>query len=496
MYKRKLTAFLRVLILTTVIISMILSLTSCELSVLTKLGMPALHNDKDSERLPSVPEDLTEHVFLKGRDMGPCLKLCGKAAFLCVFVTDGESTWTEDEMAAAKLEFENAASFISAEAERYGSAVEIAIAYAEGRAENIDTQSSIDTMLEKAGFGNEDMAREKMMKDAQAENGVIVLCYNSDERSFAEIGFSKMSNERMILYDCDCFTFVHEALHLFGAMDLYYPDNVEKSAMNILGDSIMREDVETVDELTAYLVGWTDQISDASLRFLRETSFLTFDMLNTAYTEETYTGYVENREIANFLYTGYVKTGIPDGKGKMFFENGDVYEGDFVFGKEHGYGVFTWADGDVYEGNFKDGKFDGHGYMTWAGGDTYEGDFVDGVRTGKGKITFANGDIYEGDFVDGVMSGYGTFSWISGDVYKGSFVDGHTDKGTLTYLNGDVYEGTLVDGAMSGYGTYRWTNGNVYEGYFENNAMNGTGTFTYSYGTSFTGTWKNGKYVG
>ena len=496
MSKKNLTVLSRMLILTAVIISMILSLASCGLDVLTELGMPALQNTEDAERLPSVPEELRKHVFLEGRARGSCRKLCGKAAFLCVFVTDGESTWTEDEMAAAKLEFENAASFITSEAERYGAEVQVVIAYAEGEAENPDAPDAVDRMLEKAGYGSESLATEKIMKDAQAESGVVVLCYNSNERSFAQMGLSETANERMTLYNADSFTFVHEAFHLFGAVDLYYPEEVKKAAVNAFGDSIMKENTEVVDSLTAYLIGWTDQIGNDALRFLRESSYLTAEMLADAYADETYTGYVESKSIANYVYTGQVKSGVPDGKGKMLFENGDAYEGDIVFGREHGHGVFTWANGDAYEGGFANGLPEGTGKLVWADGNVYEGDFADGTRTGKGTLTFANGDVYEGDFTDGVMTGQGKLTWISGDVYEGSFTDGHTDKGTLTYANGSVFEGTLVNGAIDGYGIYRWTNGDVYEGYFENGVMNGTGTLTYSHGASVTGTWENGRYVG
>ena len=496
MNKKNLTVLLRMLMLTTLIISMVLSLASCGLGVLTELGMPSLQADNNAERLPSVPEELREHVFLEGRDMGSCLKLCGKAAFLCVFVTDGESTWTEDEMEAAKLAFGNAASLITAEAERYGAETQVVIAYTEGEIDDPAASDSVDRLLEKAGYGSESIAIEKITKDAQAENGAVVLCYNSDERSFAQMGLSEFANERMTLYGADAHTFAHEALHLFGAMDLYYPDEVEKAAVDALGDSIMRENSDVVDSLTAYLVGWTNLIGDDALRFLRETLYLTTEQLDAAFADETYTGYVENKNIANYVYTGYVKSGIPDGKGRMLFENGDVYEGDFVFGKEHGNGVFTWANGDVYEGGFENGCPEGQGRLTWVSGDVYEGDFTVGTRTGYGKLAFANGDVYEGDFVDGVMEGQGKLTWVSGDVYEGNFVDGRTDKGTLAYVGGDVYEGTLVNGAMDGYGIYTWTNGNVYEGYFENGVMNGTGTFTYSYGAVVTGTWENGRYVG
>ena len=34
-----------------------------------------------------------------------------------------------------------------------------------------------------------------------------------------------------------------------------------------------------IDDLTAYLIGWTDTLSDAALTFLQETAYLTYDYL-------------------------------------------------------------------------------------------------------------------------------------------------------------------------------------------------------------------------
>jgi len=44
-------------------------------------------------------------------------------------------------------------------------------------------------------------------------------------------------------------------------------------------------------------------------------------------------------------------------KGKLTFENGSVYEGDWFLGKPHGKGKMTYPDGKVEEGDWKDGEF-------------------------------------------------------------------------------------------------------------------------------------------
>ena len=157
------------------------------------------------------------------------------------------------------------------------------------------------------------------------------------------------------------------------------------------------------------------------------------------------------------------------------YDNGDIYEGNFVDGKRTGKGIYTWSEGgkwsgDVYEGDFDDGELTGIGILTYENGDIYEGNFDDGKRTGKGIYTWKNGDVYEGNFVDGKLTGKGIHTWSeggkwSGYVYEGDFVDGkRTGKGILTQDSGDIYEGEWVDDEKTGTGTYTFADGDIYEG--------------------------------
>ncbi len=52
-------------------------------------------------------------------------------------------------------------------------------------------------------------------------------------------------------------------------------------------------------------------------------------------------------------YNGYVVANKMNGQGKLTFDNGDVYEGQFTNGIFHGQGTYTSASGWVYTGNLK-----------------------------------------------------------------------------------------------------------------------------------------------
>lgn len=169
-------------------------------------------------------------------------------------------------------------------------------------------------------------------------------------------------------------------------------------------------------------------------------------------------GTVSRFESDNGYYLN--ETEALDGYVEYYWDDGDVYKGEFTDGERTGTGVYLWANGDVYEGDFVAGELSGTGTLTWANGDVYEGDFVDGARTGQGTLTWGEespsaGDVYEGDFVDGVRTGQGKYTWADGAVYEGEFTDGaRSGEGTCTWPDGCRYTGSWADDQIDGDGTY------------------------------------------
>ena len=50
-----------------------------------------------------------------------------------------------------------------------------------------------------------------------------------------------------------------------------------------------------------------------------------------------------------------------NGKGKVYYINKDVYEGEFVNGHVQGYGETIFADGGTYKGDWIAGQSHGYG---------------------------------------------------------------------------------------------------------------------------------------
>ena len=187
---------------------------------------------------------------------------------------------------------------------------------------------------------------------------------------------------------------------------------------------------------------------------------------------------------------------------KVYYSNGDVYEGDLLNLKKHGKGKLIYAQGDVYEGDFVNDAMTGKGKFTYNNGDVYVGDFVDGKLNGQGEYRWAaDGSVYSGGFVDGMKTGMGSYTWADKSSYVGPYVNDmkHTaegESGTYTFANGDVYVGEFVNDARTGNGTYTWQeSGDTYTGEFVNNTLNGYGTYTWASGRVYTGYFENGRVV-
>lgn len=56
-----------------------------------------------------------------------------------------------------------------------------------------------------------------------------------------------------------------------------------------------------------------------------------------------------------------------------WFNNDDLYVGEWKDGVVNGQGIYVWGDGDIYAGNWKDGKKSGYGVYIWSDGTVYKG---------------------------------------------------------------------------------------------------------------------------
>ena len=106
------------------------------------------------------------------------------------------------------------------------------------------------------------------------------------------------------------------------------------------------------------------------------------------------------------------------------------YMGEWVKDKMCGNGLFYFDDGDVYDGQFADGQKHGIGSLRRSGGLEFVGEWVRdklserATWTGKGAYRLANGDLGIGVWLESKMNGHGVKHVKGKGKYVGYFFNG------------------------------------------------------------------------
>lgn len=438
-----------------------------------------------------------DHYYLEERGLGSCSSLTGRIRMAVVFVTLPDGPWTAVERAAMKAEIASAVSTLEDEAAAYGAHLSMELTYYNASAEVPpvlnDSEEWADSMMHDSN-GLPDRYDESGWRGMPA-----LFLLNTDGRAFAHSEYSTEQAEYAILFsESDAGTIRHELLHLYGASDYYVHDKVKAAARECFPDSIMlSSDAQNrTESLTAYIIGWTDRLDAAAVRFLYLTKDVTAEDIDAAREANQITGF-GTMESDTSVYTGMLSDGIRNGWGVMEWADGGMYQGGWDWGAREGKGYYSWASGSTYLGDYVDGERTGWGTYTWADGSSYTGDFVVNIRTGWGTYTWPSGNTYTGEFVNNVRTGKGTFTWADGDMYIGDFVnDNRHGKGTYVWNSGDTYIGDFVENSRTGKGTYIWPSGNMYTGDFVNGERTGKGTYVWADGSVYTGSFVNGVRQG
>ena len=169
----------------------------------------------------------------------------------------------------------------------------------------------------------------------------------------------------------------------------------------------------------------------------------------------------KGKEIANCTFE---KIDIElNGKGKIKYENSDVYDGEIKGGIANGYGKIKYENGDVYEGEFKDGKPDGENVVIKYSDNTYyEGIVKDGeLKEGTIYINGKNYKVENSKIKDGIKLYNGIkIGKSEANLYIDDKLNIRIPKDIKNGPNlmispdGTVYEGEFLDGKQNGQGRY------------------------------------------
>ena len=193
---------------------------------------------------------------------------------------------------------------------------------------------------------------------------------------------------------------------------------------------------------------------------------------------------------------GSWKNGKLDGKSKITFDSGDIYEGNMVSGEKKGIGKYTFNNGNFYEGGWKNNKQHGIGKFVAVNGYVEEGNYIDDTLSGYVSILYSNGNKYSGFWKNGYRNGAGKLVTKKGYVEEGKYLnDTLFGYVTINFSDNEKYVGYVQNSLRDGNGIYYYPSGDKFEGNWKANKKNGTGTFYYKKGGILKGVWKDDVFV-
>jgi hypothetical protein len=235
------------------------------------------------------------HYYLGTRNTGASGALRGDVIIIHVLVSDMASNWMFPMHVA---EYQNAANQMAArlmlEAMMSGTYLTVRSVYLQAMIPGIVDMSNPNIMpliFNSLGFLNASMMQMQYEQMYGCSEAPVIVAVNRPMRSFATMdnnrSFMRSPDEYCAVFRHTSGTFeprvlIHELLHQFGAPDYYYPDVTVQAAYRHFPNSIMFQNGNEIDDLSKYLIGWTDTLTPTAMAFLRDTVSVNDAMLLAA----------------------------------------------------------------------------------------------------------------------------------------------------------------------------------------------------------------------
>ncbi len=173
-------------------------------------------------------------------------------------------------------------------------------------------------------------------------------------------------------------------------------------------------------------------------------------------------------------YIGDVQNDKRNGKGKLNYTNGAMYEGDFKDDKIEGNGTMAYSgDTTTYTGSWANNLPGGLGTKKWTKkGESYTGEWKEGKRNGKGAYTYKDSSINIGTWVNGVREGDFEFRYVNGDYKTGKIIN-NKREGLWTYYfkNKNISTTNYIADKKNGEYVVTKTNGTKQKGIYKDDAL-------------------------
>lgn len=225
------------------------------------------------------------HFALRSRDVGACKKLLGDVMILVVFVNTPQHPWTDAQRDAVYRVSYSSLDYIRKDAKKYRADLRPTLGFLEF---DVSTEYSDDLgwywEIIHNVYGENSIVQvyDRYRKDLNVDEAPIIFMFNSWDLSHTYTSYVDYPgwDEEFCVIFCDTKMhnnyLTHELYHQFGAIDLYDYNNegVERRANKYFGKTTMGCTGSGMDDLNAYLMGWTDTLSSNAKKFLKETEGL------------------------------------------------------------------------------------------------------------------------------------------------------------------------------------------------------------------------------
>jgi len=145
----------------------------------------------------------------------------------------------------------------------------------------------------------------------------------------------------------------------------------------------------------------------------------------------------------HYVYEGEYYVGMKHGWGRIDYNDGSSYIGNFKYDKCYGKGQFVDARGTIYSGNYFDND-DARGTITYWD-KRFVGWWWDNIPT-VGEMVYDNGEWYIGQLnKDGVWNGYGKLIQKSCTITGYWENDQYIGSVSINWKNSGTYDLDLID---------------------------------------------------
>ena len=225
----------------------------------------------------------SKHILLANRNEGGVKRLAGDVVVVVFFVNDAESRWTQRDKQLYRSKLEEAFRFIVSSAKKRGVRLRMRIACGDATVnQKCDPRNYTDwskKIIQNHRFGNVLQYQNGYKAHYGCDEAPVFFVFNKDFRSFASMAdaASRGCDELSIISSyVEPSVIAHELLHQFGANDFYYIDEIKDFLRQRQYSSVMGPRQEMyIDSLTAYLIGWTSEISSDAVGILERTKHIT-----------------------------------------------------------------------------------------------------------------------------------------------------------------------------------------------------------------------------